>query len=241
MRSATTSRSRPSDVGSTMTLQCSSPTTAWCTGRAASAPSPRSKGRSVSHERARHRRRACRAPRCARARPRRRVRPTRRPCRPRSSRDAAQAGHPRCRARWHAACGVGVMCAILPRRPGVSCTPSVRADALDAAWPTDMVAGSRRQPTLPCSTTPCHARRPRPRRLHHGRQRSMGQATRAAAHRRPHRGRGEPGRAGPCGRAPQRRLAHRVRLLHRELGAPPWRGPPHPRVCTASCSAGSTS
>ena len=67
------------------------------------------------------------------------------------------------------------------------------------------------------------------RRLHHGRQRALGGAPRPAAHRRSHRGRGEPRPPRPRRRAPQHRLAHGVRLLHRELDAPADRGAPHPR------------
>ena len=44
----------------------------------------------------------------------------------------------------------------------------------------------------------------------------------------PHRGRGEPGPPRAPRRAPQHRLAHRVRLLDRELDPPARRGPPHP-------------
>ena len=54
------------------------------------------------------------------------------------------------------------------------------------------------------------------------------------AHRRAHRGRGEPGPRS-CGVAvtARHRLAHRVRVLDRELGPAARRGPPHPRACTS--------
>ena len=61
---------------------------------------------------------------------------------------------------------------------------------------------------------------PPARRLHHGRQRALGGAPRPSAHRRSHRGRGEPGPPRAGRRQARHRLAHRVRLLHRELGAP---------------------
>ena len=79
------------------------------------------------------------------------------------------------------------------------------------------------------------------RGVHHGRQRALGGAPRPAAHRRPHRGRGEPGPRRAGRRQARHRVAHRVRLLHRELGASATRGAPHPRPAQAACSAGSPS
>ena len=70
--------------------------------------------------------------------------------------------------------------------------------------------------------------RPAPHRRRDGRQRAVGAATRAQAHRRPRRRRGGAARRHLRLPRPRRRVVHRLRVLHRELAPAPRRGPvPH--------------
>ncbi len=62
------------------------------------------------------------------------------------------------------------------------------------------------------------------RRDHHGRQRALGDAPRAAAFRRPPRRRARRPAGGGSGARPRRERAHAVRVLIRQLAAPARRG-----------------